>query len=208
MLNNKKAFTLVEVLLASAIFAILAVGLYSLFYSAIRNYQKIEDSSEIYNTQRLVFSQIQRDLRNAFIYKTGDSGFIGSSNKLDFYTITNAYKNSTLYREAAQIEYAFNNNALTRQILTKENAQSSFSSQVKDLSFEYARKSDDPKASSAYVWQEVWPVEAPQDISLQQKARLPLALRVKIFISLDKAKNTDTVAFTKVIPLFCDVNEK
>ncbi|MCX5715091.1 MAG: prepilin-type N-terminal cleavage/methylation domain-containing protein, partial [Candidatus Omnitrophica bacterium] len=67
-MKKTKAFSLVELLIASAIFAVVMVSIYSAFRTGIFGYKNIRENIEIYQSARFILERINLDLRNAFAY--------------------------------------------------------------------------------------------------------------------------------------------
>jgi len=61
--SSKQGFTLVEVLVAMAIFAVAVVLIFAIYFTSQRFYQKTETKAEILQNARVVLERITRELR-------------------------------------------------------------------------------------------------------------------------------------------------
>ena len=79
-MKNKRAFTLLDVLLGLLIMSVVMTSIYALFSVSIRLFQKAKKAGEVYQEARWVFMQITQDIENMRPYD-----FSGSyPGKLDF----------------------------------------------------------------------------------------------------------------------------
>jgi type II secretion system protein J len=67
-LDDHHGFTLIEVLIAIAIFALLMIAVYQTFDQSVRSYQTVERSRDLNETARLILDRIQDDLQSAVIF--------------------------------------------------------------------------------------------------------------------------------------------
>ncbi len=208
-LNGQTGFTLLEIMLSSLIFSLLAMGLYSLFYGAIRNYQKIESTSKLNYAALLIFRDIEQNYKNAVIYTRGqDSGFTGKGDSVAFYTLLPRYINQKRRLFFSKVEYLFNAPGISETI--RSGAQlisqdSDFTTvelmdNVVELNFEYAWQNS--ASENSLEWQDTWPATNNPVIGPKQKKEIPVALRVKLVVH-DKKLN-QSAEFTRVIPFYQD----
>ncbi|MFA5059227.1 MAG: prepilin-type N-terminal cleavage/methylation domain-containing protein [Candidatus Omnitrophota bacterium] len=92
-LFKKRSFTLIEMLLALSIFAIVALSLYSVFSSGIRLNKRSNDVNAIYREMRWSLGRIAEDLENVVFYDFSGSypdktAFDGRSNEISFLAAT------------------------------------------------------------------------------------------------------------------------
>ncbi len=66
--SDPRGFTLIEMLVAIAIFALLMISVYQTFDQGLRAYRIVEESRELNETARLVLERIQDDLESAAIF--------------------------------------------------------------------------------------------------------------------------------------------
>ena len=67
MKKNSTAFTLLELLLAVTIFAVIATALYSSFFAGIRIFRRAQVTMEFHQDIRLVTEELAFDLRNSLL---------------------------------------------------------------------------------------------------------------------------------------------
>jgi len=107
----------VELLVASTICAILLVTIYSAFRIGLRSHKNIEESINIHQAARVAFGQINLDIRNAFVYKKDDVGFLGEKNKFSFFTLVDNYRQGKIVRDYAFVTYTLEEDRLMRLYL-------------------------------------------------------------------------------------------
>lgn len=114
-----EGFTLIELVLATAIFTVVAAGIYSAFASGLFGYRNISGTIKAYQGARLILERINRDLRNSFAYSKEDARFIGREKELSFFTLVDSYKEKETVKEYAFVSYGLKDNKLFR--LSREN---------------------------------------------------------------------------------------
>ncbi|MDD5738728.1 MAG: prepilin-type N-terminal cleavage/methylation domain-containing protein [Candidatus Pacebacteria bacterium] len=85
----EKAFTLVEVLVAMAIFAIAVVLIFTIYFTSQKFYQKTETKAEILQNARVVLERISRELRQTqeivtVLPQTPDNPSSPPTNEIEF----------------------------------------------------------------------------------------------------------------------------
>lgn len=203
-----RGFTLLELLISTAIVAVLILTLYSAFQTGILSYNKMDSASNIYQTARILFYRMTRDIANSFSYAEKDSRFIGNKQTLEFFSVADTFEKGEAVPSVCRIKYSSADFALKRGYLSNlaaitvkeipQDSQEELTSDAKELTFEYACASDNSDAP--YNWQDSWPVQNNQE-QLQSR---PLAVKVKlVLVERDKKKKEiGTVEFNKVIPLY------
>ncbi|MDD5449839.1 MAG: type II secretion system protein, partial [Candidatus Omnitrophica bacterium] len=116
-MKRNKGFTLMELLVAVSIFAVIAVSLYSIFSGGIQIWKRQEKGFVYNHTVRLVFDTMARELRNAINYSQAPQAataetqaemkllkFTGEEKKLTFITLggTEIEKVDYIFEETAQ----------------------------------------------------------------------------------------------------------
>lgn len=69
--NKQKGFSLIEILVAFGIMAILTIVLASVFNSASKAFSITDKKTELYQNARIVLDQISREVRTAMVYNVG-----------------------------------------------------------------------------------------------------------------------------------------
>ncbi|UCD16112.1 MAG: prepilin-type N-terminal cleavage/methylation domain-containing protein [Candidatus Omnitrophota bacterium] len=114
----KKGLTLVEVLVAAAIFSFISVSLYLLLQTAISVRKKVEAKQAGSQHVNLVLEKIAQQLRNIVFFTKEDSGFKGypegDSKVLEFYTLMFDYVDN--YPKISHVKYRFAGTLLYRQV--------------------------------------------------------------------------------------------
>lgn len=195
-----KGFTLLEVLIATSIIAIVAMSLYSAFHTGVLSYKKIGASFEVYQSARSILNRMELDLSNAFGYSDEDSKFSGQKETLDFFSVIDSYSGIKKYSNVCRIKYEVKNKILNRSCFTDlkaltagaEPVTEEFPFGVSEISFEYAF--DLNIATGAYEWFGAWPKEK------NEKGPLPLAVKIKLVFT-ESTKAQTPLEFIKIIPL-------
>lgn len=193
MKTSKRAFTFIELLIATLIFSVVVVSIYSVFQAGLLTYSKLDSSYDIYQSARASLNKIESDLKNAFAYIGTDnkSDFLGSNESLEFFTALDYYKDGELNTDICRIEYGWNesNKILTRNCYIGLSAISATGEAESEnlvpgaikVKFEYARKDGE-----SCVWQEYWPAQDNPALAAQQEKSLPLAVRITVSFAEEK----------------------
>lgn len=201
--KNAYGLTLIELLIASSIFAIILLSIYSAFNTGIFSYNRIDSALRAYQTARSILNRLELDLLNSFKYTEEDSRFFGAESSIEFFSIVDSYRQGQAYENLCRIKYELSAESLKRTrsqdldafINDPGLAADELSSDVKNIVFEYAHRTENP--DHPYDWQEIWPADDTQ------KILLPLAVRIKLtIIERDRfQQESGTVEFTKTVPL-------
>lgn len=77
-MKNNKGFTLIEIILAIAIFSMMISIIYVSFFGSINTMNSCEDSLKLYQTARLIFERMTKEINCAFISSANENiAFIG-----------------------------------------------------------------------------------------------------------------------------------
>lgn len=192
---NLKAFTLIELLIATLIFSIIILTIYSAFQTGILTYRKTDSAFETYQTARIALNRIELDLKNAFAYKADDPQFQGSAIAMEFFSIIDSYREDKLNTDTCRIKYEWNENdkILKRACYTGLAAlETQTGEESEDLAFnvgrfvfEYAWPTGEKE--NPYTWEQAWP---KADNSAKT---LPLAVKIKLSLN--------AIEFTKIVSL-------
>ncbi len=176
--NRLRGLTLVELLVALSIFAIVAVALYSTFGTGISTWKKIKQAQDLYQDIRLTLDKMALDLENAVLYseKPEFVNFQGGKSKISFYSTVETSQALPGHTELRKIAYSLDESGhiLQRreQALfnsgqnTEEEAQE-IAAAISRLDFFYCY--EDEHAEPPYKWQDSWdfPQELPQGIKIE-----------------------------------------
>lgn len=199
ILNRKAGFTFIELMLASSIFIVIAVAVYSTFGMGISAWKKSQNAQNLFQDIRLSLDKMAQDLENAVLYsqEAGFSNFTGEKNKISFYSLGEVFSSLPPYSELRKITYSLNAAALQRleqaypECLQEEEQQLSeeIANQISNLNFSYCY--NDKETQPPYKWKDTWN-------SLQA---IPQAVKIELELDIDEA-----VAFTKYV--FIPTGEK
>jgi len=172
-----RGFTLVELLIASAIFSVVIVTIYSAFRSGFVSYRNIEEATNIHQSARLILKQINSDLRNSFSYKNNDTGFLGEKEKLNFYTLSDNYREDEIIEDYASVSYELETDKLMRISRRNWDSQDSASKTsaeemafgIEKINFSYGFLDEDGKTLK---FQEFW----------NDKTKFPQVVKVELSI--------------------------
>ncbi|MFH1854073.1 MAG: prepilin-type N-terminal cleavage/methylation domain-containing protein [Candidatus Omnitrophota bacterium] len=78
---RRVGFTLIELLISIAIFTIVIITVYSVFYMGIKTWQRGKDKGSIQEV-RLAFLKIEKDLKGAYFFS--NKPFRGASSEMEF----------------------------------------------------------------------------------------------------------------------------
>jgi len=175
MIDKGRAFTLIELLISSAIFAVIMVTIYVAFYTGLFGYNDITENIEICQDARQIFSRINLDLRNSFSYSQNQAKFSGEGTGLNFLTLVDSFSELQMLTEYAFVSYRFEDGRLFRSCKKNKEAlndevsgkEQEMASGIKELSFDYGYLDAPDKPIE---WKEAW----------DNPNALPAAVKVKI----------------------------
>lgn len=180
LFSRNKAVTLIELLIASSIFAITAVTVYSAFNSGVFGSKNIEEAIGVYQGARQILERINLDLRNSFAYSDEETKFTGGPDALSFLTLTDSYKEDKIAQDYTFVAYAFTDNKLTRLHRKNKDALNDESeteteemAQAEAVTFSYGFIED---SGGTLQWNDSW--DDPK--ALPVAVRIVLSLKNKI----------------------------
>ncbi|MDD2702659.1 MAG: prepilin-type N-terminal cleavage/methylation domain-containing protein [Candidatus Omnitrophica bacterium] len=145
----RTGFTLVELLVSVAIFAVLILSAFSAFYAGFFGDRNISESIKVYQSAARVMDCINADLRNSVAYSKGAAKFEGDPSSMCFFSIADNFRESVLQRDYAAVSYKLEGDRLMRLCLLNAaalngegDADSGFeelASGVKEVVFRYGR---------------------------------------------------------------------
>jgi prepilin-type N-terminal cleavage/methylation domain-containing protein len=176
-------FTLIEILIAITIFSVVALSLYSTFFSAIAVWRRSEALNRVYQEARWSLEVIANELHNAIVLDYTDrypdfTAFEGSSDKISFLSLSDSgIKQISYLLENENSEYSLKRQetAFTDalQNYSKEQLIETFTNLACEggLKFSYAYSAVD--SEDDVVWQDNW----QDDQNLPKGIKIELALR-------------------------------
>lgn len=202
-------FTLIELLIATSIFSIIILSIYSAFQTGILSYRKVDSAFETYQTARIALNRMELDLKNSFVYKTDDSRFHGTNTSVDFFSVVDYYKEDKLNTDICRIKYewAEDEKILKRTCYTGLDAlketpeapiETELSSAVKEFSFHYFYKDQNGTITPSDSWPDSIADQTVQD---SQKQKLPLAVKIKLSLIEKNKSEENATEFNKTVSL-------
>ena len=114
MKTGKRAFTLIEVLLALLLFAVAATSLSFALRSGVLIFNRSEDDAGIYHAARHALSCFEKDLCNSFVFSP--MPFIGKEKVVSFPAVVTIFSEDDYNTVPVLIEYIFEDKKFTRII--------------------------------------------------------------------------------------------
>jgi len=182
-----KAVTFIELVIASAIFTVIVVIIYSSFHLGITGYKNISASVDLHQSAGIFLLRINSELRNSFAYCLGDSRFRGDKNQISFFTLTDV----RISPEYCRISYLQEANKIKKLCLRGKNSlidnvdsgSEEFFFDVASLNFGYGEYDMN---NDSFSWKDSW----------QDPSRLPDAVKVEVIL-----KDKTTYNFARTIYL-------
>jgi len=195
MKRTNRAFTLVELLIASLILAAIFVPLYSAFYSGISGARDIDAENNLYQIAVQVLQGFDLELRNAFIYSANDAKFLGDKQNLSFLTLLDVFSRNVTLPQYSFVAYKAEGSKFTRLCRVNQDSLNAGSKTfpeeipviLEELVFSYGYI--DP-ADNTLKFKDTW---GSGDIPAE-KVKLPQAVKVKLVL-----KNKTTREFERTI---------
>ena len=194
-MKSAKGFTLIELLIASSVFLILMVGVYSGLRTGMLGYSNISETIDTAQGARQILERINLDLRNCFAYSQDSSRFLGAADEISFLSLADVFTGETIRQQYAYISYKLEGNKLTRlmrcgkeslnegSLMTPEE----ISSDIKSISFSYGYADANTKLLQ---FKDSWGKDTPAE----QKT-LPAAVKVKLSIKMKAGQDFERVIY-------------
>ena len=105
---SRIGITLVELILALGIFAVVCVAIYSSFSLGLSVWRKTQKAQNLFQDIRLALDKIAQDLENAVKYSEDEDflNFVGEQKKLSFYAVVESYHRFPGHPELKKITYS------------------------------------------------------------------------------------------------------
>lgn len=211
--NRSAGFTLVEMMLAAGILAIIGLTIVSAFSGGLNIFYRIESYTAAKTDVLIAMEKMERDLRNTFCYTGID--FIGSSRKMTFSGLIRTFNAKGLPEESlGSISYYLDDRmkkrALSREVKRYSQAVKKEGSpkgdilplaEIEDVNFKYYTCDPETKSYSwASLWDKTEETEESGEKKKGEKDNAPLSdreenlpLGVKIEISYEDGGRTVTL---------------
>ncbi|MDO8603130.1 MAG: type II secretion system protein GspJ [Candidatus Omnitrophota bacterium] len=182
-LNRLKGFTLVEILIALAIMAMIVASTFTIFSSASKSWQKGETRSQRYQNARNAISRISAEISQAVINNNALCKFTGDKNKIGFVSFVST--DSGVF-ELSEVEYWLD--GARKLLMRNDEADPDYdfstydhsdilSDNVSELEFLYF---------DGLEWLDAWNSDGVSGVGL------PKAVEIKIRVEDKKAKEGET----------------
>jgi len=187
MRRNKAGFTLIEMLIVTAMLSVISLAVYATFNNGIKIWQKINQEMPA-EDMNIFFEKFTADLRNSL--KIGNVAFSGKEDEFEFATLVNSQRLGEATVGKVKYNYDYNNEKILREQMDYSAIYESGSGisrpslgNVKSLKFSYYIYDS---VKQEYLWQDEW-----------KETSLPLAIRIEL-----ELKNNDrTDKFTKTVSI-------
>lgn len=207
-MKSRRAFTLMELLIAASIFAVIAVTLYSVFSGGIRVYRRQEKVFKYSHNVSLALDKIATELRNAINYSTpaqeappaeetrrlrftGDDrnlSFITAKGndivKVDYFFVSTTDRKGVLKKKVSYQKEGFDEARRPEMVMIEG---------LEGLLFEYAYKEADKDAPPE--WRGQWGAEEGE-----QKSKIPFGVRITLEFREPEQEKSEILRKTVFIP--------
>ncbi len=139
---KKRAVTLIELMISVAIFSIVIVSVYGVFYMGMKTWRRAQGEKSLQEI-RLAFLKMEKELKNTFFFS--DVKFKGTSKDMSFPLV--------ISDKVYAITYSVNEDETngSNQILRiKDEEEKEISPLMKSIRFQYAAMSEDIE------WKDYW----------------------------------------------------
>ncbi|MBL7071963.1 MAG: type II secretion system protein [Candidatus Omnitrophica bacterium] len=200
MICKKNAFTLIELMIAMSIFAVVAIALYSAFFAGISIWRRSTEGGNIHQQIKFAMDDIARDFRNTVHMTTDEESafvFSGNSAEVSFITLEGAYleEANISLRQLVKVKYEYDS-AAGELIRMKAGKAEGFNIEtaekevlfagVDDCGFYYCYDSEEE--FEPYSWEDEWDDE---------ESRIPRGVR--FVINVKAGKNNEKLSLTKTM---------
>jgi len=195
MIKGLRSFTLIELMIAATIFAIVMVSVFSSFRSGVLSVRTVDSNTELFQTGRVTLEQLNADLRNSFAYKANFTGFLGTAQELTFFTVVDNYVNGQIMPELSRVSYAsVENNGQSKIVRSSllglaalENDSSGYPESLAENAQLYLRYGYLVNGSEAegLQFKDSW---ASKDTEESERAKLPQAVEATVIFNITVEK--------------------
>ncbi len=158
---RSRGFTLVELIIASAVLLVVMLTVYLSFNTGIFGSRNIDEVINIYQSGRQILSRMDLDLRNSFAYSREKNWFSGNAHDISFLALIDRFENDNFERTLAFISYKLDGDKLFRlcrqgqeSINEKSKVQpEEMAEGVQELIFSYGHMNS---ATGLLEWKNLW----------------------------------------------------
>ncbi|MBC8473833.1 MAG: prepilin-type N-terminal cleavage/methylation domain-containing protein [Candidatus Omnitrophica bacterium] len=185
---HNKAFTLVEILIALAILAMIVASTFTIFRSSAKSWQKGEIRSERYHNARVAIGRMSMEISQAVIIENSDARFIGQPDEVSFVSFVSSTEGVF---EQAEIEYWFD--SAQKVLMRNEDAEPDYDFSTQDYSDILADGISELEFSyyDGSTWVDSWDSRFIDEETGDEVDSLPKAVKIKIQVQDKKAKESE-----------------
>lgn len=190
-MRRPKAVTLIELLIASSIFLVVMVTIYSAFHSGIFGYRRIDESLVMNQAARQALERVNLDLRNSFAFSKERANFTGSRSSIGFLTLADTFSKDTITRDFSFVSYSLDGKKLMR--LCRNNTESfnqasrieaeEIISDIEAVTFSYGYKSDSDE-----------PIKFDRE-AWDDESKMPQAVKIKLTLKNARAQDFERTIY-------------
>jgi type II secretion system protein J len=186
-MKTEKAFTLIELIIATSILAFLMSVIYFIFWKGLSIWEKGNARTQMYQNARVCLDTIAREIRTSFINSSNPCLIFKGDKHSLYYTSTSNKADKKGEYDLCEIGYRLKGSKLQRRIKTILNSASgtggstaTIASPVLGLDFQYYDGSE---------WKESWDstMGTPEDTGDDS---LPLAVKITLVTQDERGEGT------------------
>ena len=193
---RKKGFTLVEILIALAILAVIVTSTFVIFRSSAQSWQKGEKRSERYHNARIAMGKMSTEISQAVVSENKLSKFIGDNEEVGFVSFVSTAEGIF---ELVEIEYWLDENV--RFLMRNEDIDPDFDFSSQDNSDILAENITLLQFSyyDGLTWSDTWNLsedeedaeeETEEELEIDESV-LPRAVKIKIKVEDKSGKESE-----------------
>ena len=189
MLPDKRGFTLVEILIALAILAMIVASTFTIFRSSSRAWQKGEERSERYHTARVAMGKMATEISQAVMSDDGLSKFLGRSSEISFISFVSTAQGVF---EMAEIEYWLDEDH--KLLMRNEEIDPDYDFSTQDYSDILADNISEMEFSyyDGLIWSDTWDSdEEGEDEDSKGQRVLPKAVKIRVKVENKKGRESE-----------------
>ena len=178
----KRGFTLLELLIAILIFAVIVSAVYSTLYSGIKVWNEGDAHTRFSESSQMALSRITKDIRN--VTEFSEIKFEGEKNSISMPVIKDVYQDKDLITQIYKVNYYLDSGNIMRdaetypESLMTQTKKRELVSDIQELVFSYCDVEKE--------WKDSW-----------EEANLPYAVKLSI-----KSKEVNILEAITEIPIF------
>lgn len=175
--SSLRAFTLIEMILAVALFAVVASSMYLAMRSGLLLHARSEEGLREAHMVQYFFREFDQELKHSFVY--GEEPFSGKEKELAFTTLKKTYSKEGARRDIVRVEYELKPTSIVKKMtfLTEKEKEplktEILVSYTERPSFSYGYYDE---VSDAIEWESEWDFEKQKNIP--KGVRCTMALRM------------------------------